>query len=255
MEIKKSGQSFAVQLHSLIFASLRTAMATYDIQGMKGLLQNARKQPGVEAIRVYSPNGVMRLDGDKDASRALVGPVDCQVCHGKTGDRDVVERGQMKEAAFFVQWEEVRNLKGERSFQMVSHVLNQRDPCWECHGNENRVNGVIQMNVSLSGLDQSLAGIRKSGEERLATFRRNVTVISILLLLPVLVIVVIATNSVTQRLEKFRVVAERVSLGDSDVTQEEFPSSRDEVGELWDSFHRMAVSAKFFMTSKDNIDN
>ncbi|MBI2265722.1 MAG: HAMP domain-containing protein [Armatimonadetes bacterium] len=253
-EITDKTQTFALQLNRVTFSSLRDAMGVYDVKAMKKLTTIAREQQGIEAVRIYTTNGNLRFDGDTEKTGKSVKELDCKGCHEKdikklkTGAKSTEA---MVDAASSIQWDIIRDEKGERSFQMITHIYNQKDPCWDCHGMENKVNGVMQFNFSFAALDRSIGQLRMAKEERIRNFRNNTILIGLLFLLVAAVGVLYITRSITDRLLKLRAVAEKVSMGDAEISLEGFPTSRDEVGQLRDSFERMLVAVKFFMMPEE----
>ena len=83
--------------------------------------------------------------------------------------------------------------------------------------------------------------------------QNTVLIITILTILIVTAISFVFAASITKPLHRLRDVADRVSMGDMEDTEIEI-TNEDEIGDLAESFQRMIVSMKYYM-SKANLDS
>lgn len=260
--INENTKRWATILAHLTFGSLREAMAKYDVDAMSKIVQMARSQKDIEAVRIFGPKlgpsmqGEVRFNGDTPENPKAVQSIDCGACHtpsGTLGESGLQAKADMVDAQARIDDKLVTDINGDKNLEMIVHVYNQEDPCWQCHKATQKVNGVIQVNVSLSDVEELKKEIQQQVKQDADNFKRQIIVLGSLAGISALGILFWIATVIVNRLAKLRYVAERVSLGETDVTLDDIPVSKDEIGELRDSFERMLVAVKFFMMPEDDF--
>jgi methyl-accepting chemotaxis protein len=284
--IMNNTQRWATILAHLVFGSLRESMAKYDVDAMEKIVQMARAQKDIEAVRIFGPNinskgeGEVRFNGDTPTNPKMVNNIYCGACHNAGGGLN--EKGQsLQQKASLVDAQARIDAKLEEAtryvpppnatpaelakkgriifqgnnpnYEMIVHVYNQPDPCFQCHKSTQKVNGVIQVNVSLKDVVDLLNTMEIQVKTNEENYRKQVIVFGTIFSVLILSILLWIATSIVNKLAKLRYVAERVSLGETDVSLDDIPVSKDEVGELRDSFERMLVAVKFFMMPEEEF--
>ena len=264
-EIMKNTKRWTAITARLIFGSLRESMAKYDVSAMEKIVQMARAQKDIEAVRVFGPKmfpgpnnslvGQLRFNGDTKKRPPQVYNIECSACHTSTGALRIkvkTQKAAMVDAQARI---DVRtsalNIKHHGVFEMIVHVFNQADPCYQCHLPTQKVNGVIQVDISEKNVRKLLRSMKKKEKETEKKFEQQIVLWTLLFMFISSAILLVIATGIVNKLAKLKSVAERVSLGETNVTMEDIPPSSDEVGELRDSFERMLVAVKFFMTPEE----
>lgn len=249
-EIKDATKRWSTLLNRVAFGSMRESMAKYDIEGMDKIVKMIRRQTGVQAVRVYRPAGKMAFNGDTQETGVQVDLLDCKACHAQSL-RVTDVKAEMVDAQSSINAKITNDKAGSRTFLLVTHIYNQEDPCWQCHGSSNKVNGILQMNFSLKEMDEKLAELKEKMLATLAEYRRKALFWGWTLFFVGGVIITAIATAIVNKLAKFKTVAEKVSMGETTVSIDDIPPSLDEIGELRDAFGRMLVAVRFFMLPEE----
>ncbi len=264
-EIIKNTKTWTAITARLIFGSLRESMAKYDVSAMEKIVQMARAQKDIEAVRIFGPKtfpgpnnslvGQLRFDGDTKKHPSLVYNIECSACHTSTEAlrfKMKTRKAAMVDAQARI---DVRthalNIRKHRVFEMIVHVFNQADPCYQCHLPTQKVNGVIQVDISEKNVRKLLRAMKKNEEKTKKKFEQQTVLWTFIFMFISSAILLFIATGIVNKLAKLKSLAEQVSLGETNVTLDDIPPSADELGELRDSFERMLVAVKFFMTPEE----
>lgn len=133
----------------LVEQSLRYAMHTRSLDLLAEMVRGFAAQRGVEKVMILNKAGAIRFSSDSAERGQVLAASDptCRICHReRASDRS---RTVILEAG------------GRQVFRNVNPILNG-ETCFGCHPAQDRINGVLIVDYSLSGLEASLAaGARK----------------------------------------------------------------------------------------------
>ncbi|MCL4513792.1 MAG: hypothetical protein M1421_07275 [Candidatus Eremiobacteraeota bacterium] len=261
-------KEWSLILAHLTFGALSRSMEDGDVDALQKLTTMAREQKDIEAVRIFSPQlaagnngkvkGVLLFTGDTHGYPKKVKKIDCAECHNSDGTLNQTGLALKPKPAMLdsrvridANWR-AENLQGNRTFGMIVHVFNQAS-CSECHTHPStqKVDGVIQLNISLKDVKKLLKRMHRRAEQNEHHFRNEVLVWTLVCVFSLSAILLFVATGIVNKLAKLRYIAEQVSLGETNVTMDDIPPSSDELGELRDSFERMLVAVKFFMMPEE----
>jgi two-component system NtrC family sensor kinase len=132
-----------------IRASTRDAMLRNDADGLHRVIQNLGAQPGIVRIRVFNKEGRIRTSTDAAEVGRLVDTraEQCVACHAGGRPLDRLERT-----------DRVRTFlggDGQRVLGVIAPIHNE-DQCHACHRRPQRVLGVLDVQLSMAGVDGAL---------------------------------------------------------------------------------------------------
>jgi signal transduction histidine kinase len=203
-------------LGNVIVGSLQHAMLSQDLPEIQGIMENIGKQQGIRAVFLMNKRGEIRFTSQlQDLSRQLE-PTDpgCVECHGPNA-------GSHSSGIIFA------NAAGERLFRNCKPIVNQSE-CQACHSPQDRFNGVLVTDLSMQSVDELLA----------ADLRTNVLLSSAVILATILVLNALMSRMVVTKLERLVEAIKAFSSGHTPYAVR--IQSADEIGELAESFRRMA---------------
>jgi HAMP domain-containing protein len=267
-KIMSDTQEWSLVLTHLTFGALSRSMDDGDVDALQKLTTMAREQKDIAAVRIFSPefaagtngklNGILLFTGDTHGFPKEVKKINCGECHNSDGTLNqtglaLKPKPSMLDSQVRIDanWR-AKNLQGNRSFDMIVHVFNQAS-CSECHTHPStqKVDGVLQVNLSLRGVKKLLRRMKRRAERNEQRFKNEVIVWTLVCVVVLAAILLFIATGIVNKLAKLRYIAEQVSLGETNVTLDDIPPSADELGELRDSFERMLIAVKFFMMPEE----
>lgn len=120
-----------------------------------------------------------------------------------------------------------QNEKGERILNFLTPIENAKD-CWDCHGSEPPVRGVLKLTTSLAGVDQQIAQTRQNA--------LKISLATIVLI--VLFTFAIVRRTVITPIMKITEAMKSISGGDLKQKIPDFPS--EELQTMAESFNQMS---------------
>jgi signal transduction histidine kinase len=202
-------------LGNVIVGSLQHAMLSQDLPELQGILDNIGKQQEIRDVFLMNKQSQVRFASQPTAigRQFQFSDVGCVECHGLGA--------QHAFSTIFT------TTQGERVFRNCKPVQNLPE-CQRCHSAQDTFNGVLVTDLSMRSVDESLA----------ADLRMNVLWSSATILATILVVNALMSRMVVTRLERLVEAIKQFSRGD--LSQRVHLQSGDEIGELADSFNRMA---------------
>ncbi len=183
------------------------------------------KEPGLTRIRIYDKRGVIRYSTvGREAGTIVNANTDaCTMCHGTSTEFTKTSSDQYARV--------YSGPNGERILGFINPIRNERT-CWDapCHAHHESQTflGVMDVQISLASVDAYIAS------------STNLFIISLLLSLAAVALVswLFIYTFVHKRVQKFIAGTEALAAGD--MTYRIAIQSRDELGELANSFNSMA---------------
>jgi two-component system NtrC family sensor kinase len=133
-----------------IRASTRDAMLRNDADGLHRVITNLGAQPGIVRIRVFNKEGRIRTSTDASEVGRLVDTraEQCVACHAPGRLLDRLERT-----------DRVRTFVGEGGGRVLGVIapIHNEAPCHGCHAPTQRVLGVLDVQLSMAGVEHALA--------------------------------------------------------------------------------------------------
>ncbi|MDE3087909.1 MAG: HAMP domain-containing protein [Chloroflexota bacterium] len=203
-------------LSNVIVGSLQHAMLSQDLASIQGIMDNIAKQEGIRGVFLMNRNSEIRYAPQtQEVGRQLsFNDPGCVGCHGPG----------VTQHPFSVIF---TNPQGERVFRNCNPILNQPE-CQGCHSAQDRFNGVLITDLSMTPIDDSLS----------ADLRTNVLWSSMAILATILAVNTLMSRMVVTKLERLVETIKQIARGD--LSQRVRVQGSDEIGELADSFNRMA---------------
>ena len=196
--------------------SLKEAMLTGNRSGIQAIIDSVTQASDVRSIYLLTPQAVVAASsgGQHNGERLSQTSAQCQVCHQfpvANRPRSIV----------------VTDTDGQPAFRTMTPILN-RPACYNCHSPEERINGVLYMDFSMSGLNVFLERGLQTG------FLGSVTII----VLTTLVLYMLLSWLIITPMEQVARGLRSFSQGERTVR---VPVQRqDEVGLLAGVFNEMA---------------
>jgi two-component system NtrC family sensor kinase len=217
----------AFRASSFIKKSLEVEMMEKERDHIHRTVRQLGAEPGMEAIRIYNDRGEIRFSSQSaeiGTSVALDSDA-CRSCHANGGSPTLLPSGQ--ETQIYTEGDRGRILG------ILNPIMN--DPgCASagCHDPEQRVLGVLDVQLSLAGVDAAMAA---------ATWRSGLVGLGIIFV-SALVIALIVYNAIHLPAKELQRGTEALAGGDLDVVIDLRRS--DELGQLARSFNEMARNLK-----------
>ena len=128
----------------LVEQSLRWAMHARSLDLLSETVRGLGAQRGIEKVMILNKAGVVRFSSDAAERGQALAASDpsCAACHRQPPS----DRARTM----------VLNVSGRQVFRNVNPILNG-PPCFACHPAQDRLNGVLIVDYSLSGLEASMA--------------------------------------------------------------------------------------------------
>jgi two-component system, NtrC family, sensor kinase len=183
------------------------------------------KEPGIDRIRIYDKQGVIRYSTDSSEAGATVDKAAeaCAMCHG-TGTEFTRTNSNQYVRVYMTP-------EGHRTLGFINPIRNERS-CWDsdchAHSNDQTFLGVLDIRMSLETIDTFV-----SGSTRFLLLSALVTL---------LIVVTVSGAFVYRGVHKpvKKVIEGTKVLASGNLAYEISVPSRDEVGELASSFNAMA---------------
>ncbi|MFQ6057298.1 MAG: GAF domain-containing protein [Anaerolineae bacterium] len=206
----------STNLGEVIEGSLRYAMLSGDLSETRQIMDDIATQRGVKNLVLLDKRGEIRISSQEEEVGTRLDRQDptCQICHQEE------PQDRSRSVVFTTQ-------RGERVFRNVNPIANAEE-CHACHDPATRINGVLITDLSMAEIDAQLA----------ADVRQNILLSLVGILLAALGVNFAMNRLVLKKLEEFMVPIKRFSQGD--FTPRVRVGGRDEIGELAESFNRMA---------------
>ena len=227
LALESQAKSAASSTGDFVRQSLYTSMLRNERDRIHEMITAFGREPGVEAIRLYNKQGVITyssVEGEIGSTVDLRAEA-CYVCHAAAQPLTAVpttERARI-----------YRKPDAHRVLGLITPVPN--DPSCtsaSCHAHPASVSvlGVLDVQVSLAGLDAAAAAAR----------RRGLLLAAAAVLLSMGLVAGILRRAVSRPIQQLRRGTERLGEGDLSVVIE--LRRKDELGLLAASFNRMARS-------------
>ncbi len=207
-------------LTDVIEKILRDAMMHRNLGETKNIFGAITELQDVRNIFLMNKIGevIVSSKGMDIGSKLDISQPTCQICHrGKT---EILNK-----TIFFTSDE------GDRIFRNVTPILNRKE-CHGCHNPNEKKNGVLVTDFSLTPIEGRLA----------REFKENIFFLVLFIALSILVLSFTMNRLVVSKVEKFVEAARRLSQGD--LKQRIVLKADDELRMLAESFNRMAGELK-----------
>ena len=223
--LENSTMAAAERLSDTLKRSAEYSMLHNDREGLHQLINTVGKEPGIVRIRIIDQNGSINYSTDSHEISRQMDPTAeaCTGCHSQEETRSELSR-----MARF----RIHRDNGSRVLSVITPIENQAS-CSnaECHAHpaNQKVLGVLDSSVSLAAAD---ANLRESSWQMLAWF------IAALVLMGVL-IGFLVVRFVERPVQVLAAGTKR--LGGGELGYQIETESRDELGQLADSFNHMSL--------------
>ncbi|HEU4390963.1 MAG TPA: ATP-binding protein [Blastocatellia bacterium] len=221
----------------VIKRSTRYSMLHNQSDEIHQIITAIGSQPGIEKIRIFNKAGEIKCSTD---SREILTKVDksaegCYACHAPAGaslESAVTTPHQLTRA------ERTRiysNGNGERILSVINPIDNEAGcstAACHAHSLDTKILGMINVRMSLAPVDGAIAKSR----------RQMVTLLAVAILTLSALVAALIRIMIHRRVRSLIIGTNRVAAGDLDYKLN--VSSRDEVGELAQSFNRMTFELK-----------
>jgi two-component system NtrC family sensor kinase len=227
LALENQAKTAASSTGDLIRQSLYTSMLRNERERIHEMIAAFGREPGVEAIRIYNKQGVITYS---NVEREVGTAVDlraeaCYVCHAAA--RPLTAVPTTERARIY------RKPDSHRVLGLITPIPNEHScASASCHAHPASVSvlGVLDVQMSLAGLDAAAASAR----------RRGLLLAAAVVLLSMGLVAVILRRAVYRPIHELREGTDRLAEGDLAVTIA-LPRA-DELGRLAASFNRMARS-------------
>ncbi len=200
----------------VITGSLQHAMLNRDFSEIQQIIDNVAQQREIVGLVLLNKAGEIRIapQGERVGTRLNQQDPECQVCHSHASE---LRKGSV-----------ILERPGGRVFRTMTPIEN-RVECHACHDPSSRLNGVLMSDFSMAVIDQHLeADLRNALLWAVAAITATTVTINALM-----------SRLVVTKLER---LAEVIKLfGRGDLRQRVAMQSSDEIGELAETFNRMAT--------------
>ncbi|HSG80718.1 MAG TPA: ATP-binding protein [Gemmatimonadota bacterium] len=213
----------------LITQGLFTSMLSGEPEHSYLEIAQVGAEPGIEVVRIYNKEGVVRVSSvDVETGATLaVDAVQCEMCH--------TSQLPLRSAPDEPRWRTFTGRAGYRILEVLIPVRNDQScssAACHAHSPEQRLLGILAVQMSMSETDESLAAARRYA------FAFAIVVILIMML----VTAGIVYRGVHVPTRELRRGTQALATGNLDVRIELDRS--DELGKLADSFNEMAGNLK-----------
>jgi two-component system NtrC family sensor kinase len=213
----------AERIAETIRSATRDAMLRNDAPDVRRIIQNVGNQQGITRVRIFSKEGRIRTSTLPSEVETLVDmkAEQCTACH--RSDRPLVKLERKDRVRIFT------GPDGHRTLGVIAPLYNEPQCTTSCHAHpaSQRVLGVLDVQLSMAGVDEALAA-----SERQLSWGLLTTVAAVLVLVGFLVFWLVLAP--VQRLHG---AMARVAAGDLDIRVP--VTSRDEMGDLARSWNSM----------------
>jgi len=220
--------SGAQQLSDTIKRSLWYDMLRNYRDALYNVIEAIGKQEGIEKVRIFNKEGMIMFSSDKEEIGRMVDKraEACYVCHAV--DKPLERLDIPKRTRIF-------RADGYRVLGMTSPIYNE-PACWEapCHAHppEQKVLGVLDVSLSLATADRRIEEIK----------RKTLLFAAVTILAISTIIGLFIRRAVYRPVKELVKGTKRVAEGDFEHT---IPfRSRDELGQLAESFNKMTQRLK-----------
>lgn len=213
----------ADRIAETIRRSTRDAMLRNDAEGLRRTIDNIGAQRGLVRIRVFNKEGRIRTSTDAREVGCLVDirAEQCYGCHQQ--GRPLVALERRDRVRLF------EDAGGARVLGIIAPIHNEPACAGACHVHpaSQRVLGVLDVQLSLEGVDEAVAASQRAGALGLSLTVAAMALLSGLLL----------WRMVLRPLRRFSLAMAAVGAGDLEARVDAFPP--DELGELARAWNRM----------------
>ena len=227
--LEQQVKSDAYRSSDLIRQSLLAHMLRNEREQIYTLINRLGAEPGVEVIRIYNKRGEIKFStAESEIGTAVDLQAEaCYVCHASLRPLEAVPTEERARV--------YRKETEHRVLGLINPIRNQAT-CWSasCHAHtpDQSVLGVLDVQMSLQALDESLA---ESG-------RRAFWLAVGIIFFSMLLIAGIIFRAVYRPIRRLRLGTEALARGELDVVIQ--VDRHDELGVLAQSFNRMARNLK-----------
>ena len=220
-------RSEAFRASSFIKKSLEVEMIEKERDHIHRAIRDLGDEPGMEAIRIYNDRGEIRFSSQAEeiGTSVSMDSEACRACHANGDSPTVLPSGEQGQIY----------TRGERGrvLGILNPILNEPGCASAgCHDPAQRVLGVLDVQLSLAGVDEAMAA---------ATWRSGLVGLGIIFV-SALVIALIVYNAIHVPAKRLQQGTEALAAGNLDVSIDLRRS--DELGQLANSFNEMARNLK-----------
>ena len=228
-QIEQQVKLSATRASDIIKRSLYTNMLLNERERTHENIRLIGQEPGVEVVRIYNKQGEIKFSSQEIEIGKTVDmrAEACYACHA--ADEPLQKLSMQEKARIYRKDSEYRVLG------LINPIENQPE-CYNAachaHSEEQTILGVLDVQMSLQEADQSMLAARK----------RSITISGGILLVSILLIAIIIYFAIYKPTKRLHIGTERLSEGDLDHRIE--LDRQDELGQLAQSFNRMAKNLK-----------
>ncbi len=232
-QLVENAQSGTTMISTLLEANLQHAMLTYDIEMIDDILVQSLENTRVKSIDILNGDGVKKYSTDPNQVGKQISIQDekCQNCHA------VNDPSENKTV--------VMNPEKSGEFPVLLNVnlVHNQPACYECHDSNDKVLGLIMMEMSLTGVYDHFS--ENFWQVALMVFLATLSII--LLIMPVL------EHRVIHPVHQLEKGIEGISKGNLDYAI--MVDHHDEIGGLARSFDKMREQLKNSNLQRDQREN
>lgn len=218
---------------------------------MKLLLDNVRvmrHERGVDAVNIFSSDSIgepkMTHTGDANEGDVIAKPVNCLSCHTRDLTPYRLKALKTDESAF-VYGEFAKNMRNEEGYQITTHLYN-RQTCQKCHNSNNRMAGVIQLNLNLSDTRKTIKELNAATVKEIDKTDKIIGIMLVVNLITAL-LTTFFSSFIIKKIIKLKEVFESICYGNTDIDVAVITASKDEMGEIGESLSRMVTAIKIYL--------
>ncbi len=228
-------------LAGTLHKSIRSSMLEGRPDIARGLIRELKRQTGIKALQVFRDDGTEAFTDLRTLIKVQKqGLLDEKVATTirraakRQGKMESLENSRHFKKALSsgksVQWMEALPEKGGKEVRILTFLqpLENEPQCQACHGDENKVQGIIRVSTDISELEAKTSMLRN----------RQILIAVFTLLVVAFALVFFLRRTVIRPIEELAESAARVGQGDFGACPP--GTGNDEIGRLCQTFHAMA---------------
>ncbi len=129
-------------MHEMLARTVAASMVARDRESIQKLLEALTKHRDIEAVRIFDVQGVIHFSSNPDERGERLSPEELSRYHGQVDPVVLTHSG------------------GRSTYRLVEPMLNQ-PACSSCHDPQQKVVGILEVNMSLDPTEQQLAGLKR----------------------------------------------------------------------------------------------